>query len=430
MLTDDSYNFRLQDLQEKITQLEKLKNIAETANQMKSEFIANISHDLSNPITAILGFSQILKESYNELTISQKLEYNEIILESARHALALIHEILDLAKIQSGKKKMDLISFSIFDQIQIIIKMNQLSAQKRKISIKLTTENESDKIITDKDKFMEILNNLLNNAIKYSPEGDVVGIIVSQKNNIYKFCIWDHGIGIQEDDFYALFQPFSQLPNRPKSNEKGTGLGLYHSKQLVEFLDGIIYVESGVHQGSRFIFELPKEITPTYIMKHEKGGACFFGLEMAGKTSIINFFENNLIKTYKPTFALIITRVQDSRKNIELIDCPGQMKLRNIWEEGLKYAKCLVFVLDISDRDRFLVASQEFKRILNNPDTNGMNVLVLYHKIDLKIPVENFREADLLFNIPIPSHKLYFVKTSIKIDDTMKNLKKLISEFL
>ena len=314
------------ELQEKISKLEKLKSDAESANQLKSEYIANISHDLSNPITAILGFSHLLKESFDELTQIQKKEYNEIILESARHAMALINEILDLAKIENGKTRLDVTSFSIKEQIQFVIKMNEITAQKKKITINSTFEADSDTIETDKNKFIEILNNFLNNAIKYTPEEGQVGINVSKQNQIFTFCVWDNGVGIQEDEFYALFQPFSQLSTRPKSIEKGTGLGLYHSKQLIESLRGIVYVESGIHQGSRFIFELPKVITSKLSIHHNKGGASFFGLQMAGKTSIIKYFENIPIKTYKPTLALIISKIQDADNIIEFIDCPGQIK--------------------------------------------------------------------------------------------------------
>ena len=276
---------------------------------------------------------------------------------------------------------------------------------------------------------VEILSNLLNNAINYTQEHGEIGIDIEKNNEVYSIGIWDNGSGIQKEDFYALFQPYSRI-FRENFNESGTGLGLYYTKQLVESLHGIIKVQSEPNVGSRFLVELNEKFTPAPPDRNEKIGAFFIGLEMAGKTSIIKYFETSKIKTYIPTNALLITRIRTSKKKYDLVDCPGQKKLRYIWEEGLKLAKCLIFVLDISDKEKFTEAKRELDLILSKKTTNGMPLIITYHKLDLNIPMENYQMADSIFKQFNPSNKTFFIQTSINIEFTMYNLQNLILDLL
>jgi signal recognition particle receptor subunit beta/anti-sigma regulatory factor (Ser/Thr protein kinase) len=429
-LTIDNTEHNLKDLQEKLKFVENLKEQAENAIQIKSEFIANISHDLRNPLTAILGFSQLLQDEGKESLIPRQREYVEIILHSTQHAILLINQLLELSKIQYGKLTLHPSSILISEQIQLVEKMHQLEAQKKNITIKTNIDTHSDTLCTDGQKLIEILGNLLNNAINYTQEGGEVGINVQKHDENYSFCVWDNGPGIQEGEFYALFQPYSRLIISSHPSDQGTGLGLYYTKQLVECLKGTIYVQSEPHSGSRFIVELNEKFIPNPPDRQAKIGAFFFGLDMAGKTSIIKYFEKDEMKTYIPTNALLITRIRNSKQNIDLVDCPGTKKLRNLWEDGLKLAKCLVFIIDIADRARFAESFHEFSRIMKKSEIYGMNVIIVYHKIDLEVPYENFRETEIFFNQPFPSHKLFFIKSSIKIDTTMTNLLKIIADLL
>ncbi|MBF0520093.1 MAG: ammonium transporter protein, partial [Nitrospirae bacterium] len=233
------------------------------ANKIKSSFLANMSHELRTPLNSIIGFSQVLIDGlYGTLNDSQRL-YTENILKSGDHLLKLINEILDLAKVESGKVELEKSLCRVRDIIEMSVIMLKEKALKQGIG--LTTEMAPDadmEILADEGRLKQVLFNLLSNAVKFTPAGGSVKITAIVKSpagsgNFIEISINDTGIGIKEEDLIKLFTEFTQLDSSYKKRYEGSGLGLAFSKKLVELHGGTIGVESVFGKGSRFYFTIP-----------------------------------------------------------------------------------------------------------------------------------------------------------------------------
>lgn len=233
------------------------KTIAESANKAKSDFIANISHELRSPLNSIIGFSELLiDEKIGSLTDNQG-DAIKTINESAHYLLALINDIIDISKIEAQKSQFSPTQVNVNN----IVHRMRLIFQERANSkgLKFTTENYAsrDLIIGDEIKLKQIFHNLLSNAIKYTEAGGEIGIITRENGNDLIITVWDTGIGIDPTDYNHLFQPFQRLENPLIKNIPGTGLGLAITKKLIEMHHGKIWV--GIHnpKGTEFHFSLP-----------------------------------------------------------------------------------------------------------------------------------------------------------------------------
>jgi PAS domain S-box-containing protein len=235
------------------------KIMAEENNRIKSEFLANMSHELRTPLTAIIGFSEILSNGmYGDLNEKQ-LKFSNNILKSGEHLLAIINNVLDLSIIEAGKMELECETFSlqeIFEEVRILT----LSLAIRK-NITLTLENKatSTEIFADRLKFKRIMYNLINNAIKFTPDNGRVSVFVKQTDNLIEVSISDTGIGIPKNKLEDIFDPFVQVDSSTKRRYGGTGLGLALVKRFVEMHEGKIWVESEEEKGSTFTFIIPRK---------------------------------------------------------------------------------------------------------------------------------------------------------------------------
>lgn len=276
-------NLELQELNEKLEEkviertkdLEKANRELERSNRLKSQFIATMSHELRTPLNSILGFSELLMdEAFGALTDKQKRYVNNIY-NSGSHLLQLINNILDIAKIESGKMELHYEAFSVrqaISEVETIIR--PLADKKRQMLITNIGEGVS-LIKADKVKFKQILYNLLSNAVKFTPEGgdifldaDVIGgegsaYFVKGSNICYrnesclKISVTDTGIGIKKEDQERVFYEFEQVDSSFSRRYEGTGLGLALTKRLVELHGGEIFVESEEGKGSKFTVVIP-----------------------------------------------------------------------------------------------------------------------------------------------------------------------------
>lgn len=228
------------------------------ANKAKSEFLATMSHELRTPMNATIGFSELLKQkAAGELNEKQE-HYLDNILTSSKFLLELINQILDLAKVESGK--MDILVEKVpiskmIDETLILIKERAL---KHNIIITNVYDHQLDFIETDRMRFKQVLFNLLSNAVKFSKEeGGIVTVRTKKDGDMVLFSVSDTGIGIKEEDIGKLFNKFQQIDSGMTRKYGGTGLGLAISKQLVELQGGKILVESKYGEGSTFAFSLP-----------------------------------------------------------------------------------------------------------------------------------------------------------------------------
>ncbi|OOM78505.1 autoinducer 2 sensor kinase/phosphatase LuxQ [Clostridium puniceum] len=233
------------------------KEEAEKASRAKSEFLSSMSHELRTPLNAILGFSQILElDPESPLTCCQQESVTEI-LKAGNHLLELINEVLDLSKIESGKLSISIESVSIKSVMEETLSIIKPFADTNKIKlISPSIENSDEFVYVDNTRLKQILLNLLSNAIKYNKPNGEVTFYHDKIDDKYKFHVIDTGIGLSNADLDLIFKPFQRL-NKLNNSIEGTGIGLTVAKQLVELMNGNIYVESEKGFGSHFCVEFP-----------------------------------------------------------------------------------------------------------------------------------------------------------------------------
>jgi signal transduction histidine kinase len=233
------------------------------AARMKDEFLANMSHELRTPLVAILGISEaLLEEIYGEINIAQQKSVRTI-QESGKHLLSLINEILDLAKIESGKLKLEKTKVSVTEVSQTCLRLIKELAQKKRIKIKTIFDQDVITLNADERYLKHILINLLNNAVKFTPEKGIVTLAITGdvKEKLVQISISDTGIGIAQEDKEKLFEPFIQLDAQLNRHHEGTGLGLSLVYRLTEMHGGSVTVESEIGKGSCFTISLPWQPT-------------------------------------------------------------------------------------------------------------------------------------------------------------------------
>jgi PAS domain S-box-containing protein len=230
------------------------------ANRTKDEFLASMSHELRTPLNSVLGFSESLLEGVRGPLDVRQEQAVELIHSSGEHLLGLINDILDVSKIESGKFELRAEAVSVNDICYSSLNFIKQLAGKKSISVEyVPLADPSTTLWVDPRRLKQILINLLNNAVKFTPEHGSVTLQVSadllQKS--MSFSITDSGIGISAQDLKKLFQPFVQLDSSLSRQYQGSGLGLLMVKKLVEMHEGTVHVESEPGRGSRFMISLP-----------------------------------------------------------------------------------------------------------------------------------------------------------------------------
>ncbi|MEO8739926.1 MAG: GAF domain-containing protein [Casimicrobiaceae bacterium] len=228
----------------------------ETASRHKSEFLANMSHELRTPLNAIIGFSEVLSEKlFGEINAKQE-EYVGDILESGRHLLDLINDILDLSKIEAGRMELEFTDFELPKAVENALTLVRERASRHGIRLDRTVDERVGTVRADERKVKQVLLNLLSNALKFTPEGGHVDVRVTTRDSMAEVAVTDTGVGIAPEDQEAVFEEFKQVGAAAKKRE-GTGLGLAISRKFIELHGGRIWVESQLGKGSTFTFSLP-----------------------------------------------------------------------------------------------------------------------------------------------------------------------------
>lgn len=245
-------------VEERTVELERARQMAEIANAAKSEFLTNMSHELRTPLNSIMGFAQVIRDGMIGSITDEQKEYLTDILESSKHLLKLINEILDLSKIEAGKTELELIEFNLMELIEESLSMFKEKALRHNINVSYNIEEGIENIIADRVKIKQVILNLLGNAMKFTPDGGSIMLMAERSGKDFiEVSITDTGAGISENDLKLLFQPFSQLESVITKKHPGTGLGLNISKRLIELHGGKIWAESEIGKGSRFTFVIP-----------------------------------------------------------------------------------------------------------------------------------------------------------------------------
>lgn len=245
------------ELSELARKYEVAKIRAEAANQAKSEFLANMSHELRTPLNAINGFSEIMAgEMFGPLGDARYKEYCQDILNSGQHLLALINDVLDMAKIEAGKMQMHFESVDLDDLCQDGIRLMRGRAEESEI--KLTSDIAPDsQVQADYRAMKQVLLNLLSNAIKFTPRGGQVSVRAGVEAGWAFLSVSDNGIGISAEDLPRLAQPFEQVETKHARATQGTGLGLALTKSLIEMHQGRLELNSTPGVGTTVTVILP-----------------------------------------------------------------------------------------------------------------------------------------------------------------------------
>jgi signal transduction histidine kinase len=228
----------------------------ETASRHKSEFLANMSHELRTPLNAIIGFSEVLSEQMFGAVNDKQAEYLKDILESGRHLLSLINDILDLSKVEAGRMELEPAEFDLPGAIENALILVRERANRHEIMLAHAVDPGIGTIRADERKVKQVLLNLLSNALKFTPEGGRIDVRARIHDGAAEISVSDTGIGIAPEDQAAVFEEFRQVGSSTKKIE-GTGLGLAISRKFIELHGGRIWVTSEPGVGSTFAFTLP-----------------------------------------------------------------------------------------------------------------------------------------------------------------------------
>ena len=233
----------------------------EAASRHKSEFLANMSHELRTPLNAIIGFSEVLTERMFGDINEKQAEYLKDILESGRHLLSLINDILDLSKIEAGRMELEPADFDLPSVVDNALILLRERATRRGITLGRAIDERLGTIHGDERKVKQVLLNLLSNALKFTPEGGRIVIGASLHDEVAEVSVADTGIGIAPADQETVFEEFRQV-GAAETKAEGTGLGLALSRKFIELHGGKIWVRSELGRGSTFTFTLPVKPGP------------------------------------------------------------------------------------------------------------------------------------------------------------------------
>ena len=244
-------------------QLQTLKNKLEEQNQTLSELnetknrlLGMASHDLRNPLTSIQGYSKFLLSKGDQLKEGARKEFLEIIHSASGNMLALVNDLLNLSVIESGKLTLSLKSSSIGELIEERVRLYDYMAQGKNIKL-LTSLEDMPECSFDPQRIGQVLDNLLTNAIKFTPPGSKIHISLKRINKRVQVSVRDEGPGIKEEERDKLFLPFGKLSSKPTGGEGGTGLGLAIAKKMIDAHHGEMKVHSETGKGTEFSFEIP-----------------------------------------------------------------------------------------------------------------------------------------------------------------------------
>ncbi len=248
-------------LRESFSELEIAKDRAEQSDRLKTEFILNMSHEIRTPMNGIIGFSGFLREP--DLIADKKNQYIDIIQNSSKQLLRIIEDIIEISSLGTKQTKVNETEVSLNDLFSELLLTFEIKAKQKNLSLHLTKTPTHDKyvIYTDKSKLHKILNNLLENAIKFTSEGFIefgYNIVqIHNKNSNLEIYVKDSGIGIRSENIETIFEKFSQEEKELSQKTGGLGLGLSIAKENAELLGGNITVKSEKEKGSTFLVNIP-----------------------------------------------------------------------------------------------------------------------------------------------------------------------------
>jgi PAS domain S-box-containing protein len=240
-------------------ELEVAKERAEQADRIKSAFLATMSHELRTPLNSIIGFTGIMLQGLAGPLNPEQQKQMTMVQNSSRHLLSLINDVLDISKIEAGQLDLSYESFDLRASIEKMIKLIIPQVDKKGLDIHVDLPDSQAMVTSDQRRMEQVILNLLNNAVKFTDQGNVSVVCRAEKDD-FILSFSDTGIGIKEEDLPDLFQPFTQIDTGLARKREGTGLGLSICKRILDIMGGTIAVESTLGRGSTFTVRLPLKI--------------------------------------------------------------------------------------------------------------------------------------------------------------------------
>ncbi|MBZ9632855.1 GAF domain-containing sensor histidine kinase [Clostridium sp. FP1] len=251
---------------ENATLFQKLKDV----DKMKTDFLSTVSHELRTPLTSIIGFAEMVKRKFegviveeldlendkNKIAVIKIKRYINIILSEGDRLSCLINDLLDISRMEAGKISLNMREIDIEEIINQVITLTNPIIRDKSVQVILNIRESLPKIMADKDKLLQVIINLISNAIKFTQQGCIVCTARAVEENVI-VSISDTGIGIREEDKKNIFEKFSQVGDTLTNKPMGTGLGLAICKYIIEEHGGEIWVESEIEKGSDFSFSIP-----------------------------------------------------------------------------------------------------------------------------------------------------------------------------
>jgi signal transduction histidine kinase len=248
------------ELENQRKQLEEQNRILLQINEDKNKFLGIAAHDVRNPIAAIMNCAVIIKNMIQKNQLEEVDRFLDIVESKSRFSLELINDLLDISKIESGRLDLKITSENMVGILTESTQFNQMLASQKDIKISLAVQENLPPVAADRNRIEQVLNNLIGNAMKFSPRGSEIEIKSYQQNEHVVTTIYDQGPGIPEKDLQYIFNAFHRGGSKETGGEKSTGLGLAIVKKVVESHKGKVWVDSEVNKGSAFSFSLPKNI--------------------------------------------------------------------------------------------------------------------------------------------------------------------------
>jgi PAS domain S-box-containing protein len=235
------------------------KEAAEAAAQTKSEFLANMSHEIRTPLNAILGYTELVLDGIYGDVPENIQEVLQRVAKNGHHLLGLINDVLDLSKIEAGQLVLSLNDYSMQEVVQTVFTAVESLAAEKNLELKVSVSSELDSGKGDEQRIVQVLLNLVGNAIKFTEAGEV-RLEVKDSNGTFLVSVSDTGPGLSEVDKQRIFEEFHQADSSRTRKKGGTGLGLSIAKRIVEMHGGRIWVESDLGKGSTFWFTIPVRV--------------------------------------------------------------------------------------------------------------------------------------------------------------------------
>ncbi len=257
----EAHNALERRVEERTAELSAANERLTELDRLKSQFLASMSHELRTPLNSIIGFTSLLRRGLSGPVNDEQAKQLGIVQSSASHLLGLINELLDVSRVEAGRADLLREPFNFVEVVNEVVRSLQPMADRKGLRVIVDLAQPAIPMLGDRKRALQILLNLVTNALKFTEKGTVRITAVSSENTL-RVEVADTGIGIKAEDLGMLFEPFRQIDGSAKRVYEGTGLGLYLCRKLLTLTGGEIHVESEYGKGSRFLYSMPLELAP------------------------------------------------------------------------------------------------------------------------------------------------------------------------